>query len=85
MLYYTLYIVELCTYLQYAKNLKFEEKPDYTFLRRMVQDLIFLHDDYDCIYDWTTFVPQVYIYIYIYIYRKHSHQKQHHPQILTSM
>lgn len=31
---------EFVKYFNYVKNLKFEEKPDYNFLKRMFQDLM---------------------------------------------
>lgn len=31
--------VEFSTYMNYSRTLKFEEKPDYNFLRRMFRDL----------------------------------------------
>jgi casein kinase 1 len=30
---------EFVTYFQYVRSLKFDEKPDYAFLRRMFRDL----------------------------------------------
>ena len=54
--------VELCRgfpaqfeqYITYARGLKFEDRPDYTWLRRMLKELFVreLHD-FDYIYDWT--------------------------------
>ena len=37
----------------YCRNLRFDEKPDYTYLRKLLKDL-FIKSDYklDYIYDW---------------------------------
>lgn len=44
---------EFCTYLNYCKSLKFGERPDYTFLKRLFSDL-FVNIGYtkDYEYDW---------------------------------
>jgi casein kinase 1 len=45
---------EFITYISYCKNLKFEEKPDYSYLRRIFKDLFFSEGyEYDYVYDWT--------------------------------
>jgi len=44
---------EFATYLTYCRNLRFDEKPDYTYLRNLLKDLFVrsgLEQDY--IYDW---------------------------------
>jgi hypothetical protein len=44
---------EFVTYMDYCHNLKFEEKPDYSYLRRMFKDLFNRHGfEYDYVYDW---------------------------------
>ena len=44
---------EFITYLTYCKNMKFDEKPDYLFLKNLFKDL---HTrsrfEYDHVYDW---------------------------------
>jgi hypothetical protein len=40
-------------YLTYCRNLKFEEKPDYSYLRKLFKDLMYrsnFENDYN--YDW---------------------------------
>ena len=32
-------LVELVTYLKYVKSLKFEDRPDYSYLRRLLKEL----------------------------------------------
>ena len=44
---------EFNTYLQYCRNLKFEERPDYNYLRKIFKDLMYKRGhDYDYQYDW---------------------------------
>jgi hypothetical protein len=45
--------VEFGTYLAYCRNLRFDEKPDYVYLRKLFKDL-FKRSGYehDYIYDW---------------------------------
>lgn len=45
---------ELTTYMNYCRALRFEERPDYAYLKRMLKDLFFRENyQYDFIYDWT--------------------------------
>jgi hypothetical protein len=44
---------EFITYMDYCRDLKFEEKPDYNYLRRLFKDLFNRCGyEYDYIYDW---------------------------------
>ena len=44
---------EFTTYLQYCRNLKFEERPDYNYMRKIFKDLMYKRGhDYDYQYDW---------------------------------
>lgn len=45
---------EFSTYLRYTRSLRFDERPDYAYLRKLFRDL-FLREgfQYDHIYDWT--------------------------------
>ncbi|KAK2714803.1 hypothetical protein QYM36_009123 [Artemia franciscana] len=47
------YPVEFATYLNYCRTLRFEEKPDYTYLRQLFRNL-FLRQrfTYDYVFDW---------------------------------
>jgi hypothetical protein len=39
--------------MDYCRDLKFEEKPDYTYLRRIFKDLFNRNGmEYDYVYDW---------------------------------
>jgi hypothetical protein len=44
---------EFATFFNYSRKLKFEEKPDYAYLRKLFKDLFFrMGYEYDYIYDW---------------------------------
>ena len=46
---------EFSSYLTYCRNLKFEEKPDYNYLRKLFKDLMNKNGfECDYIYDWTS-------------------------------
>jgi len=45
---------EFCLYLNYCRNLKFEEKPDYNYLRKLFKDVMHRNGfENDYMYDWT--------------------------------
>ncbi len=46
--------IEFSTYLNYCRTLKFEDKPDYSYLRKMFKEL-FIREGFelDYMYDWT--------------------------------
>jgi len=45
---------EFATYLNYCKSLRFEERPDYGYLRRLFKDLFTREGyEYDYVFDWT--------------------------------
>jgi len=45
---------EFVTYLNYCRSLRFEERPDYAYLRRLLKDLFFREGfQYDFVFDWT--------------------------------
>ncbi|KAJ2575932.1 serine/threonine protein kinase [Coemansia sp. RSA 1807] len=47
---------EFAVYLNYARSLRFDDKPDYTYLKRLFRDLFVRSDfKYDYVFDWTTF------------------------------
>jgi len=45
---------EFSTFLNYCRTLRFEDKPDYGYLRKMFREL-FIRENYelDYMYDWT--------------------------------
>lgn len=52
--------IQFSTYMNYCKTLKFEEKPDYNFLRRMFRDLFErIGFQLDFQYDWTEFEESI--------------------------
>ena len=45
---------EFSKYLNYCKNLRFEDKPDYIYLRSLFKDIMVNYKyEYDFFYDWT--------------------------------
>lgn len=52
---------EFCIYLNYVKNLRFEEKPDYNFLRKIFHDL-YVRQNFvmDNLYDWNSLYKPIY-------------------------
>jgi len=45
---------EFVTYINYCRSLRFEDRPDYAYLRRLLKDLFFRESyQYDFIFDWT--------------------------------
>ncbi|KAK9479460.1 kinase-like domain-containing protein [Lipomyces japonicus] len=48
--------VEFALYLNYTRSLRFDDKPDYSYLRKLFRDLfVRLNFQYDYVYDWTMF------------------------------
>ena len=44
---------EFMTYLNYTRALRFEDRPDYSYLKRMLKDLFFRENyQYDFLFDW---------------------------------
>ena len=45
--------IEFSTYMNYCRSLKFEDRPDYTFLKKLFRDLMErLGYEMDYAYDW---------------------------------
>ena len=52
--------VEFGTYLAYCRNLRFDEKPDYSYLRKLFKELFMIKRyilDYD--YDWNLITKEI--------------------------
>ena len=60
---------EFVTYLNFCRSLKFEDKPDYAYLRQLFRNLFHkLGYTYDYVFDWNTArIVSCYITIYMYI------------------
>jgi hypothetical protein len=44
---------EFVQYMNYCRNLKFEDRPDYNFLRKLFKDLFYrMGFEYDYVFDW---------------------------------
>lgn len=47
---------EFAIYLNYTRSLRFDDKPDYTYLRKLFRDLFVREGyQYDYVFDWTIF------------------------------
>jgi len=45
---------DFVTYMNYCRSLRFEDRPDYAYLRRLFKDLFFRESfQYDFVFDWT--------------------------------
>jgi len=45
--------IEFTNFLKYARSLRFFDKPDYSYLRKMFRDLFIREGfEFDCVYDW---------------------------------
>ena len=45
--------MEISNYITYCRKLKFDEKPDYNHLKRMLKELFMKEGfEYDYVYDW---------------------------------
>lgn len=45
--------IEFSTYLNYCRSLRFEDKPDYLYLRKMFKELFYRESyEWDYMYDW---------------------------------
>jgi hypothetical protein len=63
---------EFATYLYYCRSLRFEERPDYNYLRQMFRSLFHRQGfTYDYVFDWNMlkFVSTVFIYIQCFFYK----------------
>jgi hypothetical protein len=50
-----LFSAEFSTYLNYCRSLRFEEKPDYSYLRQLIRNLFHRQGfSYDYVFDWNT-------------------------------
>ena len=52
------YPEEFSTYLNYCRSLKFEDKPDIPYLRKLFKDLFYrMGYEYDFVFDWMVKKP----------------------------
>jgi len=50
---FSLKLVEFSTYLNYCRSLRFEDKPDYVYLRKMFKELFYREKlEWDYLFDW---------------------------------
>ncbi len=50
---------EFAIYLNYTRSLRFDDKPDYSYLRKIFRDLFVREGfQYDYVYDWTVYKYQ---------------------------
>src|SRR5687767_10288350 len=61
---------EFAIYLNYTRSLRFDDKPDYSYLRKLFRDLFVREGfQYDYVFDWTIF-KYVNLLIFIYLVKK---------------
>ena len=47
------YLLEFVQYIKYAQSLEFEEKPDYSYRKKLFRSLMILEGlEYDLLFDW---------------------------------
>lgn len=47
------FIAEFATYLNFCRSLRFDDKPDYSYLRQLFRNLFHRHGyTYDYVFDW---------------------------------
>jgi hypothetical protein len=46
--------LEVSTYFNYCRSLRFDDRPDYNFLRRTLREAFDRNQQFDYAYDWTT-------------------------------
>ena len=65
---YALLLGEFATYLNFCRSLKFEDKPDYAYLRQLFRSLFHkLGYTYDYVFDWnTTRLVSDSVHVYIF-------------------
>lgn len=50
---------EICTFMNYTKSLRFEDKPDYNFMRKLFKELFIKRNfELDYLYDWCLLAQQ---------------------------
>jgi casein kinase I family protein HRR25 len=55
---------EFAIYLNYVRSLRFDDKPDYSYLRKLFRDLFVREGfQYDYVFDWT-----IYKYVSVFFY-----------------
>lgn len=51
--------IEFSLFMKYARNLRFQDEPDYVYLRQLFRVLFrTLNHNFDCVYDWTLLQQQ---------------------------
>src|SRR4051812_37270213 len=69
---------EFSVYLTYTRSLRFDDKPDYSYLRKLFRDL-FVREGYhyDYVFDWTVVKYQVWLWLsnrilYLGVHHRHN-------------
>lgn len=51
---------EFSTYMNYCRTLRFDDKPDYAYLRRLFRDLFFRQQyEVDYVFDWVSLLSSL--------------------------
>ena len=86
--YYTLLPGEFATYLNFCRSLKFEDKPDYAYLRQLFRNLFHkLGYTYDYVFDWNTArIVRKLVFCFSLIHHQvHWHCFPSIPNVLTTI
>jgi casein kinase I family protein HRR25 len=72
--------IEFAAYMNYSRSLRFDDKPDYTYLRKLFRDLFVRESlEYDHVFDWTVYKYQKNAALIIDASRKDNVDELAHP------
>ena len=69
-----LYIsAEFATYINYCRSLRFEEKPDYGYLRQLIRNLFHRQGfSYDYVFDWNAIKEVSFSFFFVFVYYEYD-------------
>lgn len=63
-------LAEFATYLNFCRSLRFDDKPDYSYLRQLFRNLFHRQGfSYDYVFDWNMlkFVSSMYLFFFFFL------------------